>query len=238
MKKIFMLLSFLMLVAAVASAELLVTANPLGKGKWGFLGSGIYDSGLQSGTLTGLTLTSFGGYVGYGLTDKLDLFVNGGSANLGGIPATTGGISTAGMASSMTSIGLTAKYLVMNEMSNSPISVAVGAGYKTINSSTTAPTAPSLGGGVTTTANGAQMLVGVGVSKVMVPFIPYGGLTYRSNSSSGTTTSTQIDLTAATAIAWSQQGAVFLEYTLQSITPNGAANYTSGQIGLGVGYSI
>jgi hypothetical protein len=82
------------------------------------------------------------------------------------------------------------------------------------------------------------MMVGAGVSKIMAPLVPYGGLTYRSTSSSGTTVATQLDLTVGSAIAWSMQGAVLVEYTMQSITPNGGTAYSSGQIGLGVAYKI
>lgn len=225
-------------VATLASAELLVTANPIGQGKWAVEGAGMQDSSQQGSGLTGLTITQFGGYVGYGLTDKLDLFLNAGTGSVGGFPATIAGISTAGIASTMTAIGLNVKYQVLDEMANSPVSVAVGAGYKSINSSITAPTSPLLGGGAVTTSNSTQILAGAGVSKIMAPLVPYGGLTYRSTSSSGTTVATQLDLTVGSAIAWSMQGAVLVEYTMQSITPNGGTAYSSGQIGLGVAYKI
>jgi hypothetical protein len=71
----------------------------------------------------------------------------------------------------------------------------------------------------------------------MAPFIPYGGLQYGSTGGS-VGTSTQIDITLGTGIAWSTQGMVLLEYTNQSITPQGGSAYTSGQIGLGVLYLI
>jgi hypothetical protein len=227
------LLAFMLISAA--SAELLTTANPIGQGKWGVLGAGMQDSSQQGSGFTGLTITSFGGYVGYGLTDKLDLFLNAGTGSVSGFPASVGPISTAGIAATMTSYGLSAKYLILDETANSPVSVAVGAGYKSIASSNTAPTA--LGGAVTT-SNSTQMMAGVGVSKIMAPFVPYGGVAYRSTASSGTNVSTQLDLTVGSAIAWSTQGAVFVEYTNQSIALNGGANYTSGQIGLAVGYTI
>ena len=71
----------------------------------------------------------------------------------------------------------------------------------------------------------------------MAPFVPYGGLTYV-RPLNRRDFSTQLDLTVGTAIAWSMQGAVFLEYTMQSITPNGGSNYSSGQIAPGVCYTI
>jgi len=54
---------------------------------------------------------------------------------------------------------------------------------------------------------------------MMIPFIPYGGLTYKSTTfSMAANKGTAIDLTVGSAIAWSQQGAVFVEYTQQQIT--------------------
>lgn len=216
----FLLVVAIVSVASVASAELLVTANPLGQGKWGVLGAYLSDANANNNS--SYSIATLGGYVGYGVTDKLDVYLNAGSATVGGLPAT--------ISVSMTSIGLNAKYAVVAESKDMPVSVSVGAGYRSINT-----TASALAGGNTT---GSQILAGVGVSKMMAPFVPYGGLTYRSTSTGGSTTSTQLDLTVGSAIAWSAQGAVFVEYTMQSITPNGGSAYTSGQIGLGVGYAI
>jgi len=83
-----------------------------------------------------------------------------------------------------------------------------------------------------------QWYGGVGVSKMMAPYVPYGALTYRTTANGGTAVSTQLDLTVGCAIAWSTQGAVFVEDTLQSITPNGGSAYSSNQLGIGVGYKI
>lgn len=218
MRSLFIIFLSIALLTSIASAELMTTANPLGQGKWGGLGSGLQDSNISN--TSGYTLTSLGGYVGYGLTDKLDLFVTFGSANVGGLPA--------GISSSMTAYGATLKYTVLKEGNNLPVSVAVGGGYKATNIKTTG----------SADASGSQVGAAVGISKLIVPFIPYSGLTYRSTSTSGSAVSTQIDLTLGSAIAWSTQGAVFVEYTLQSITPNGGTAYSSNQIGAGVGYSL
>jgi hypothetical protein len=73
----------------------------------------------------------------------------------------------------------------------------------------------------------------------MAPFVPYGDLTYRKLTSAAADAGSALDITVGTAIAWSTKGAVFVEYTNQAITPTGgAANYTSGQIAAGVGYTI
>jgi hypothetical protein len=233
-----LLVAFLLvfIVSSFASASLLTLASTLGQGKWGVEAVGMQDSSQQGSGFTGLTITSFGGSVGYGVTDKLDLSLNAGTGSVSGFPATIATISTAGIASTITAYGLIAKYSILDETANSPVSVAVEAGYKSIATSNTAPTSPFLGGGAVTTSNNTQIMAGVNVSKLMVPFVPYGGLAY--HSTSGDTTSTQLDLTVGSAIAWSTQGAVFAEYTLQSITPNGGTNYTSGQIALAVGYII
>jgi len=223
MKKLSAVLLFVFLVASFASAELLTTANPIGQGKWAVLGAAFQDSNVMN--TSGYTALSIGGYAGYGITDKLDAYVQLGQATISGLPA--------GVSSSTMGYGLSLKYGVLDEKT-APVSVAVGAGYKLLTSKMTGMADGS----------GNQLLVGIGVSKMMVPFIPYGGLSYRSTNAGlagGVADSTQIDVTIGSAIAWSAQGAVFVEYTLQSITPSsasGISNHSSGQIALGVGYTI
>ena len=174
---------------------------------------------------TALSLTSIGGYVGYGLTEKLDLFVTLGTANVGGLAT--------GLSSSLTAYGATLKYALLSEGANAPVSVAIGGGYKVLSTKMKTPAGSA-------TADGSQIGATVGISKLIVPFIPYGGLTYRSTSSGGSQTATQIDATIGSAIAWSLQGAVFVEYTLQSVQDKTGliGDYSSGQIGAGVGYTL
>ena len=87
--------------------------------------------------------------------------------------------------------------------------------------------------------NGNQAVAAVGVSKLMVPFIPYGGVAYRKSTLNAADSSTQMDLTVGSAIAWSAQGAVLLEYTVQSITTAVTnVNYSSGQLAAAVAYKI
>jgi hypothetical protein len=220
MKVLFSALLAFVLCVSAASAELLTTANPIGQGKWAVLGGYLSDANVNN--VSGYTMGTIAGYAGYGVTDKLDVYLTGGSATVSGLPAT--------ISVSMTALGLTGKYQVLAESASMPVSVGVGVGYKSINT-----TASLAAGG---NATGSQMMAGVGVSKMMAPFIPYGGLAYRSTASGGSTVGTQLDLTVGSAVAWSTQGAVFVEYTLQSVTPNGGTAYSSGQIGLGVGYII
>lgn len=227
MKKLFVLTLVMALFATMASAELLVTANPIGKGKWAALGAFLSDSGLQFGGLTGLTAQTIGAYGGYGINEKLDLYLQVGQVTIGSLPVAPGvptGIKTLGY-------GLNLKYAVLEESSSMPVSVALGGGYKILSQDMTS----ALG---TANTGGNQWGVGAIVSKIMVPFIPYGGLTYKSTAYAGTTTMSQIDITVGSAIAWSTQGAVFVEYTSQAITPTGVGGYTSGQIAGGVGYKI
>jgi hypothetical protein len=214
MKVLFSALLAFVLCASAASAELLVTANPIGQGKWAVLGSGMLDSNAGNNSSAGLS--TVGGYVGYGATSKLDVFLNAGQANVTGI---TGYISTTNV------IGLSGKYQIMDEAS-APVSVAIGAGYRSMNN-------------VQSSTNGNQLFVGVGVSKMMAPFVPYGGVTYRSNTEGGSADGSQIDLTIGSAIAWSAQGAVFVEDTYQmfSSVPS-TGSYNSNQVALGVGYKI
>ena len=224
------------MMVAAASAELLTTANPIGKGGWAIMGAGVQDQNVSNNS--SYNMTTLGGYVGYGITDKLDAYIQAGSSTVGGLP-TSFGIQVKG---ALTSIGLTAKYTLMDEAAGSPVSVALGAGYRTLNTTMTIPganpTPPPAIIAVDSTTSGNQTMIGVGVSKIIVPFVPYAGLAYRSTTQSGNAVSTQMDLTIGTAIAWSMQGAVFAEYTMQSITPNGGSAYSSGQIGVGVGYKI
>ena len=211
------------LFVSAASAELLVTANPLGQGKLAVLGAYINDANVQNSS--GMSMGTLGGYVGYGITDKLDIYGQYGSSTMSGLPAGISSITGSGYAVNL-------KYAVLGEGKDSPVSVAVGGGYKS-----TSSTATVTGLGSFNTPY-SQISLGVGVSKIMAPCVPYGGLTYRSTNSNGTAQSTQIDATIGTAIAWSMQGAVLVEYTMQSITPNGGTAYTSGQIAAGVAYAL
>ena len=90
---------------------------------------------------------------------------------------------------------------------------------------------------------GSQMGVAVGVSKVLVPFIPYLSLTYRQQVVESQEQHTTFEITLGTAIAWSKDGAVFIEYSSTNVTPNKdwdplASDYTMGQFAAGVGFHL
>jgi hypothetical protein len=220
MRALFAILLSFILLTSIASAEMMLTASPLGQGSWGFLGSALQDT--DWGNNSGLTLTTLGGYVGYGILDNLDGYIQIGLGTAGGtLPV---GLSSA----SGTAYGGVVKYTVLDE---APVSVAVAGGAKAIKTEMKA-VAP----GGTTTMNNTQILIGANVSKMMAPFVPYGGAVYRSTS--GDSEGTQIDITVGSVIAFMANAGVYVEYTLQSITPKGGSNYSSGQIGVGVGATI
>ncbi len=222
--RLFALLLSLLLITSVASAELLTIANPIGQGKWGVLGAVAQDQDfLQSSGFSGASLLVIGGYVGYGLTNQLDLLIQLGSANASGLLP---GASITG-----TSYGATLKYAVLEESDAMPVSVAVAGGYKTITMKMSSP----LG---STDQNGAQIAATVGVSKIIAPFAPYGAVAYKMNSQDGTDTGSQVDATIGGAVAWSEQGAIYLEYTVQSLSPKTGSSYSVNQIALGAGYRI
>jgi hypothetical protein len=249
------------MLVSVASAELLSTALPLGQGKWAVEGAGLLDSNVNNnmtpiGAAT-LTMNTIGGYVGYGITDKLDAYLQYGSSSVAGGPTINGTVVAAiahipalaalpgsvASGQTMSTIGLTAKYTFIQEGKGLPVTVAGGLGYRTINFTqisgwVDSMTAPTKVVEVDTTSTGSQIMAGVGVSKMMIPFVPYAGLAYRSLTQSGNAVSTQLDLTVGTLFAFSTKAFVFIEDTMQSITPNGGTAYSSNQIAAAVAYAI
>lgn len=209
------------LIAPIASAELLVTAMPFGQGRWVFEGAGISDANVAN--TTGMGASTLGAYLGYGLTDKLDMIVQAGQVTVTGLPIGISNLKTTGY-------GMNFKYAIATAGDSMPVDIAIGAGYKLLSQVTTITGLGDM------TNNGNQMLLGIGISKLMVPFIPYAGFDYRAIGYNANFSSAQFNLTIGTAIAWSEQGAVFVEGTSQAIAPVGAAGYTSNQVALGVAY--
>ena len=214
----------LSLLISASFAEQLVTANPIGQGRWSLTAGYLMDSNVSN--VSGMTLSTIGGYVGYGINSACDVYLNLGSGSVGGTMLV--GISGA----TMTGIGLSAKYAVLNESDNMP-AVSAAAGYKSLSAST------NIVGGGSISTTGSQIMVGAQVSKMFAPFTPYAGLAYRANSFNTTASNyNQLDLTVGSAIGWSAQGAAYLEYTMQSVTPNAGSGYTQGQLSVGAGYKI
>lgn len=227
MRTLSVLFLLVVFMASFASAETLTTANPIGQGRWAVLGS-VVNTSDYDGTGTNVNSMAYGGYVGYGITSDLDGFIQLGTSSLTGL-------SPVVSANSITGYGGALKYRVMKEGANMPVSVAVAGQVKSIAAKQTL-VAPHPAPGEYT-MDGSQWTVGAGVSKVMIPFVPYAGLAYRS-SGGQITESTQIDVTLGTAVAWSQQGAVMVEGTYSSITPTGGTNYNNGQVAAAVAYKI
>jgi len=203
MKKILVVALFVVLAASLASAEVLTTANPVGQGKWAVLGSGLSDNS------NGSSMTTIGGYLGYGINDKLDTYFQVGQANASG--------------TAITGVGLNVKYAIVSESASMPVAVAAGAGYKSL----------SMTGG-----NGTEMSIGASVSKFLGAFLPYSGLAYRKNTANGADYSSQIDLTVGSAIPMKNVGAFFVEYTLQNISPAAGGSVSGSQIGAGFGATL
>lgn len=218
-------ITILLLAVSFASAEMLMTANPIGKGKWALSLGGIQDVNYINNSA--VSLMTIGGYVGYGVMDKLDVYLNAGSANANGMTA-PGKLSG-------TSLGINTKYAILQEGQNMPVTLAIGAGAKAMSYDMNAGLGDRNG-------NNTQIMAGLGVSKMMLPFVPYAGLMYRSTNTSfsGTNSNTpQTDLTVGSAICWLTQGAVLVEYTMQMLSaPSPAGNYTSQQVGASIAYML
>jgi len=225
MKTLFVLLLSVILMTSMASAEMLSTANTTPQGRWAVEGIGLSDTDI--GGPGGMTSTSYGIKGGYGIMDNLDLSLAVGSSTFSNLGAGVG-------KASLTAITAVVKYNVVKESAAMPVSVAVGLGTKALEQKMTI-TVPAT---VNLTNNGNKTGIGVIVSKVMAPFIPYGGITYAQTMLQNNTDATSLEITLGTGIAWSQQGAVFVEYTNQSVTPSGGTAVTTPQIGVGVGYII
>lgn len=221
MKKLILLLVLIMGIASLASAEILIYANTLPQGKWGFEGAYVKDSNVSN--MADVSLTSYGVKAAYGLTDRLELDVAYGMGSYAGLGA--------GNESSVAPASGVVRYNLLAEDENIPASVTIAAGYQSI------PVKSNLGG-VETRATYGKSGVGMIVSKMVLPFIPYLGLTYNSLNQDGINV-LSTELTIGTALAWSQEGQVMIEYTNQSIVndPTGG-NFTSPQIGVGVLYSF
>jgi len=225
MRTLSVLFLLVVFMASFASAETLTTANPIGQGKFAVLGSAVQTDNNYGATGSGRSALAFGGYVGYGITSDLDGFIQLGTGSVSGLPAVI-------TANSMMAYGGALKYRVMKEGANMPVSVAVAGQVKSVGSKMTI-------GGAEQTSDGSQWTLGAGVSKVMIPFVPYMGLAYRSQGGDlNFTEQTSVDVSLGTAIAWSEQGAVLVEYTYQSITPKVGSNYSSGQGAVAVAYKI
>ena len=219
MKKLVIALTVIIALCSVASANVLLTANPLGAGKMGWLAAGQYDSNVGANA----TLMGAGAFLGYGVMDKLDVFGKVGYGSYGNLGGVIGGPSSG----TAIGLGVAARYQFLAENAKDmPVSVAGLLGY----SSSTATLNYVGFTGVGTTGD-----IGVGavVSKVMSTWVPYGALVYHSlTSNPGAVTGTNLEIALGTQMLLSKTSAVIGEVTLNSMS-SGGANTSDTQISLG-----
>ena len=216
MKKFLLALSVCLLFASLASAEIMMSACPLGKGKWGFMPGAMVDFNYAGmGGNSYMMMDS----LGYGLKDNLDLYVSAGA----GYSARTGMMGTM----SMNSYALNLKYTVLGENLTQPVSLAVNAGIRNMAMSMAS-------------MNQMQGSIGLVVSKMLNAFNPYAGITYRSTAQ-GYGNYSQVDYTVGAGIG-PMDKMLTIEYTLQNMSVDGGSNfgmlvggttYASSQITIG-----
>jgi len=211
------------LFASLASAELLMTANAFGKGKWLFQGNALTESNVLNNNA--MQATMLGGAIGYGLTERFDLVARVGLASATGYPPSLNNLS-------QSVYGALLKCQLLDE-AVMPVSLAVGVGYYGL-SQTVGYVLPSPS---TEKYSGAESLFLLEISKDYLVFNPYLGLAYRStNLNSALVSSTQVDVTLGTAFNWTEQSKVLIELTEQMITPGDQSHYSSGSFALGIQY--
>jgi len=216
MKKILFVLTVCLLLASLASAEIMMVACPLGKGKLGLMPGAMADFNYAGmGSNSYMMMDS----LGFGLQDKLDVYLSAGV----GYSARTGMMGTM----SMLSYALNLKYTLLSENLTQPFSLAVNGGLKSMPMSMT-------------TMNQMQGSLGLIVSKMINNFTPYAGATYRTSRQTYGDFG-QIDYTIGTGIG-PMDKMLMIEYTLQTISVAsgssfaaliGGTNYTSSQIAIG-----
>ncbi len=202
MKKILLALVAVVLMASFASASVLVPANTLGAGKWGYLGA----AGYSMSSVANSNIYSVGGFGAYGVMDNLDVYLKAGY----GLPADP----PTGVTANAVQLGLAAKYLLVSESKDMPVSVAALAGYQTTTFNVTAP--------ITMQTATGDLGGGVVVSKVMVPWVPYGAAVYHSLND-GTTTGSSVEIAIGTQMLLSKSAAIVGEFSYNSITMGGSS---------------
>jgi hypothetical protein len=216
MKKILLALFVCLLFTSLASADIMMTACPLGKGKWSVMPGAMVDFNYASmGSNAYMQMVA----LGVGLNDRLDAYVSAGV----GYSAKTGMMGTM----SMNSYALNLKYTMLAENLTQPVSLALNGGIKSMPMSMTS-------------MNQMQESVGLIVSKMVNNFNPYAGVTYRTTTQSYGNYS-QIDYTIGAGIG-PMEKMFMIEYTLQNMTVAGGsmfatlvggASYASSQIAIG-----
>ncbi|MCX5748858.1 MAG: hypothetical protein NTZ10_01240 [Candidatus Saganbacteria bacterium] len=211
---LFGLLVCLILVAA-ASAEIMMTACPLGQGKWNvMLGSMVDQNYFNMGSTDVMWMDA----VGYGINDRLDLY---GSIGLGYSQKATDQARTMN-SMTMSSIGVAAKYTLLSEDLKMPLSLAVNAGIRTCNMSMA-------------TMTNTQYNTGLVASKMIKQFTPYAGVNYRTTKQAYGDY-TQMDYTIGMGIG-PMERMFMIEDTLQYIN-FGSSAWQSNQISAGFCFNL
>ena len=111
---------FMLLLAWSVSADVLMTADPLGKDGCSlsvryYKDSQVNDTGFGD-------LNSWGASYGYAINEKLDLFFTVDYSAMNGLPA--------GMGYSLVNLGLMTKYALIEEGASFPVSLSGNLGYR------------------------------------------------------------------------------------------------------------
>jgi len=198
-------------IASGASAEIMMTAKPLGKGKCNLTLGAKYDQNyFDMGNISAMFVDT----VQYGVNEKLDVYA---STSLGFSQKATERPRTMD-ALTMFSASAGLKYaLLLEDPKTERISLAVNAGLKASSVSKS-------------TMNSWQYSVGILAGKRVNNFSPYAGINYRLTTQAYGDYS-QVDYTLGTGIG-PEERMLIIEDTLQVITFAGST-FTSNQIALG-----
>jgi hypothetical protein len=219
MKKILLVLAIIIVISSAASASVLVTASPLGQGKWGYLLGGQYDMVSAANS----NLYGLGGFLGYGVLGNMDVYGKLGYGVYCNLPTAAGSPTSA----SALITGLALKYTFLQENAKTnPVSVAGLLGYQT-----TTVTWNYLLGSAQTAAG--DIGIGAVVSKVLVPWVPYGALVYHSlnsNTAGVATSGSNIEVAVGTQMLLSKSSAIIGELSYNSFSLG--TTYTDTQISI------
>ncbi|MFH1390482.1 MAG: hypothetical protein ABIH56_07180 [Candidatus Margulisiibacteriota bacterium] len=221
--KIVSSLMLIVIMASIASAEIMSTGDPIGQGKFAVSGNYVKDSKVGTIGTDDMNMSTWGGTIGYGLTDKLDLYLTASSSNVGNMPT--------GVARSAATIGLVTNYQFMEEGANSSISVAGRLGYKSMSFSATS---------FSVTANNivSQYMAAVEISKKLSAFTPYVGFGYCNYYSGGSDPSTQLGVTVGGSYAWLPNSSILVELTSNTVSASWLPAFSNSQIGVGINYYL
>ncbi|MBU0574352.1 MAG: hypothetical protein KKH83_07760 [Candidatus Margulisbacteria bacterium] len=240
MKKLLLASFAVILIASMSSAVYLSPAITPQKGKWGV--SLAWASTSNYGNYPDLKFDGMVASVKYDINDKVGLSFTYGQPNPNG-SALTYTISGGG-----TYLGTRLTYNFLNEFDGkTPVSLAgfisgtmIGGSIDFKNSTT--GVLPNMNSG----ASLSSYTGGVVVSKLISMFIPYAVISYGSNSLSLDNTavvgalpgsSTALNMSIGTGIAFHEKVALFLEYESSSIS-TGGASYTSPTVGALIGIGL